>query len=603
MDVRAVYLKGNEAFAACDYEQALSYFLSITDVNYNDESLLLKISQCYQELSKYDEAIEFLETLLNLSIERGNYKKAIAICKRILSIDPDDTEVILKLANIFRRLKQNGEASYYYKIVAQHYEYAGFMDKAIEMLQIIKELGQEGVEDLLEIVKKEYKRGAKSKVDQNIDSIIAELKSGGEYGLLDVALNLALTNSSENMSYINDLAGLYFKSGRIVSCLHLCLWGMRLSPSASPVFVMLVKSLWALGHDDLAKRLCESVLNGEWTLDDKNTKDTIKKIHTMITDFQKEKVRIEEQKMEQSVKEKLDQELEYLERSDFTSVDHAAIDHDLVIRDLEERIDGSAGQNTTIMDPKKKSKLSPSMLDGIRDAEILISEGLYDKANQRLFGMLEEEPGNPEVKALMDKAIKLSNSMDSVPVTNRAEPMDMTTDEMISELERYLDSKRTEHAVHDGSEDNEPVKDIIELFKSKIRDILMPEDYKTLFDLGIAYMELELWEEAANSFKKVSDHLSSRNDDPDKLTESKIYYAYASARGGRYSELDDSIKFLAEMLKEAAYDRYKLDVLYYLAVCQEMKGDINSARTSYHNIINIDPSYRDVDIRLAVIGK
>ncbi|MCX6113226.1 MAG: tetratricopeptide repeat protein, partial [Proteobacteria bacterium] len=211
-----VYLKGNEAFAACNYEQALSCFLSILDVSLNDENLLLKISQCYQELAIYDEAIEFLEKFLTLSIEKGNYKKAIAICKRILSIDPDDTEVILKLANIFRKLKQYGEASYYYKIVAQHYEYAGFMDKAIEILQIIKELGQEGVEDLLEIVKKEYKRGAKSKVDQNIDSIISELKSGSEYNLLDVALNLALTNSSENMSYINDLTGLYFKTGRLI---------------------------------------------------------------------------------------------------------------------------------------------------------------------------------------------------------------------------------------------------------------------------------------------------------------------------------------------------------------------------------------------------
>jgi len=35
------------------------------------------------------------------------------------------------------------------------------MDKAIEVLQIIKELGQEGIDDLLDIVKKEYKRGAR----------------------------------------------------------------------------------------------------------------------------------------------------------------------------------------------------------------------------------------------------------------------------------------------------------------------------------------------------------------------------------------------------------------------------------------------------------
>lgn len=596
MDARSVYLKGNEAFAACNYEQALSYFLSILDTNLNDENLLLKISQCYQELSKYDEAIEFLETLLNISSQKGNYKKAIAICKRILSIDPDDTEVILKLANIFRKLKQYGEASYYYKIVAQHYEYAGFMDKAIEILQIIKELGQDGVEDLLEIVKKEYRRGAKNKVDQNIDSIITELKNGSEYPLLDVALNLALTNSPENKSYIYDLAILYFKTGRLISCLHLCTWGVRLSPSESPIFILLLKTLWALGYDDTTKKLCESVLNGEWTLDDKNSKITIKKIHSAIVEFQKERTRVEELKNEQSIKEKLDEELSYLRKQEFTKVNNTDIEHKLAMEEYEQKLQKAGDQKTTIIDTKKKTNLPSGVMEIIRESESLISDGLYDKAGQKLFGLLEEDPGNPEIRALLSKALKLSNDMDSFQEKPKTDQSGKTTDELIFALEKYLDTKGT---ISDDLE----IKNILGIFNSKINDVLLPNDYNTIFDLGVAYMELELWDEASISFKKVMEYLASNDYDGDKLTESKIYYAYSSARTGKDKQLDESIRILNQLQKESSYERYKLDALYYLAMCYEIKGDVVSARNSYNGIHQIDASYRDVDIRLAVIGK
>ncbi|MCX6113227.1 MAG: tetratricopeptide repeat protein [Proteobacteria bacterium] len=217
--------------------------------------------------------------------------------------------------------------------------------------------------------------------------------------------------------------------------------------------------------------------------------------------------------------------------------------------------------------------------------------------------MLEEEPGNPEIKALLEKAIKLSNNMDLGQAKIHTEQLDMTTDEMISELEKYLGDRTKEKEYQQDLVEDMEVRGVVELFNSRIKDILMPNDYKTLFDLGIAYMELELWDEAAGSFKKVMDYLSINNDDNDKLTESKIYYAYSSARSERHRDLDTSIQFLNKLLEESSYDRYKLDVLYYLAICYEMKGDIDNAKSSYKGISNIAPSYRDVEIRLAVIGK
>ncbi|MFH1223147.1 MAG: tetratricopeptide repeat protein [Pseudomonadota bacterium] len=593
MKAMQVYIKGNELFGLCHYEEALDKFLSILDTDNRNEHLLLKISQCYQELEQFDAAIDFLERLLNVSLQNGNYKKAIAICKRILSIDPDDAEVVLKLANIFRKLNQYGEACYYYKIVAQHYEYSGFIDKAIEVLQLIKELGHEGVEDLLEIVKKEYKRGAKAKADKNIEAIIKELKDGDEYTLLDVALNLALSNSPNNFNYVLESAKLYFRTGRLICCLHLCLWGLHLNPKSSTLLVILVKVLWALGKDEAALKLSESILKSDYELDDQDAaKNASSKVISLMKKFEKEK---------QPVQEELtsaDKELSYLEREDFTAVDHSKIDSDIIKEEMDKKLKEAVEDKTSIMDTKRNSKYSPRVLEGLREAEILISEKLYDKAGLKLFSLLEEEPGNDEIKILLSRVVKMSGAIDSSYMPSAVSEIryDKTTDEMIAELENFIGEPE------DKDRGELRATKIIETFNDKLRDVLLPSDYMTIFDLGIAYMELDLWPEAAGSFQRVVDYLSESKSDGERLTEAKIYWAYSESKAGNNIQTEEAAQFINGILNSGVSEKHKLVALYYMAQCYETLGDKKNAKKSYSDIIGIDPGYRDVEVRASMLG-
>ena len=602
MDHRGIYLKGHECFAQGQYEQALNFFLSIVDTNSKDENLLLRISQCYEQLDKYDDAIEFLERLLDISVEKGEYKKSIAICKRILSLDPDDTEVVLKLANIFRKIKQYGEASFYYKIVAQHYEYAGFMDKALEILQIIKELGQDGVEDLLEIVKNEYKRGAKAKADKNIDEIIVELKAGGEHKLLDVALNLALSNTPDKHIYVVELAELYFKTGKLESCIKLCLWGLHLNKRSAQTVFLLIKSMWALGWDDYARKFTDLVASGEIETDDEGSAIRATSIRDAMRVMEKEReIKIAEDPSTDGV---LDEEMSYLKSQEFTKVDHEDIKRKLIMEELEQKIDEAQNDKTSIIDLRRKNKFPPNMLEGLKEAEIMVSEGMYDKAGLRLFELLEEYPGNEEIKEALNRVLKLSSVADSVPIYSGSdlEREVHTTDEMVSELESYLDNEDDSISSEYENEEHK-VKRVVEMFNGKLKEILLPEDYNTIFDLGIAYMELELWEDAANSFKRVINQLSIATSTTNtRLVEAKIYYAYASAHTGEQNART-SARFLSSLVKETTSDKQKLEALYYLAMCYETAGDIENAKNSYEQISGIDPSYRDVEIRASVLGK
>jgi len=599
MDNKQVYLKGNEYFATCNYEQALNSFLSILETNSRDEHLLLKISQCYQELEHYDDAIEFLERLLNITLENNNYKKAIAICKRILSIDPDDAEVVLKLANIFRTLKQYGEACYYYKIVAQYYEYSGFMDKAIEVLQIIKELGYEGVEDLLEIVKKEYKRGAKAKADNNIDAIIKELKDGEEYTLLDVALNLALSNSPNNFSYVEDMAKLYFRTSRLVSSIHLCLWGLHLNPRSSSMLIILIKDLWAMGNDELAYKMVECVINGDFDLDDNDAAKTkAARMITLMRSFGKERSPVQEELGE------IDKELLYLEKEEYTSVDHSKIERGLMKDELNEQLDSAVGDKTSIIDLRKKGKYAPHVLEELKEAEILISEGLYDKAGLKLFSLLADEPGDKEIKGLLSRVVKMSGALDSSYGRSIAAELhtDKTPDEMMTDLENYLDSDVDRESLGVDKKDEQRTEKLVEVFSGRLKDVLLASDYRTIFDLGIAYMELELWNEASLSFERVVDYLSESKSDDDRLTSAKIYWAYSVSRTGGNMQAEEAIQFINGVLSGNISEKHKLDALYYLAQCYEFIGDKDNAKKKYRDIMSTNPSYRDVGVRASILG-
>ncbi len=592
MDVRGQYIKGNEAFATGNYGEALQLFLSLMVNDSEDEGLLLKISQCYQESESYDEAIEFLEKLLRLDIEKGDFKKAVAVCKRILSIDPDDTEVIVKLANIYRKIGQYGEASYYYRIAAQHYEYAGFMDKAIEMLQIVKELGQEGVEDLLEIIKNEYKRGARTKASRNIEQIIKELKEGGEYGLLDVALNLALSNTSDAFFYVEELSDLYFKTGRLKACSRLCLWGIHLKPASASMYYRLAKSFWALGLEDTSRKVMGSIVQGDIIIDDQDYIAKFTKMLDVMDDFEKERNLSVGDYKEESV-ESYESELSYLEREKFTNVNHTKIDLQVMQEEFDKKLEESTEDRTQVIDLKRKSKFSPKVLDGLREAEILMSEGFYDKAGVKLFSLLEEDPGNEDIKTMLNKAIKLSGSMDHVPVHSNYSDDKRTIDEISLELERYVGINGL------ASSDYE----LINIFSSKLENLLVPQDYLVLCDIGIAYMEMELWQEASDSFEKVVSYLENNRVDDNKLFEAKIYYAYCKAMSGGEEQKQVTALYFKNILSEDLSKRLRLSAMYYLAVCYEHMGDIGNSSKIYKDIAKEEPEYRDAHIRASVLEK
>ncbi|MEL7058974.1 MAG: tetratricopeptide repeat protein [Acidobacteriota bacterium] len=162
--------------------------------------------------------------------------------------------------------------------------------------------------------------------------------------------------------------------------------------------------------------------------------------------------------------------------------------------------------------------------------------------------------------------------------------------DLAAELEAELDLDAVDADLATSIEPQEQsLEEIIEGFKQGVAENLSAEDYDTHFNLGIAYREMGLMDEAIGEFQ-----LSSK--DPRYLVES------ASMLG---------ICFLEKGLPDLAVRWYKrglaapnlgeeaqLGLLYDLGEAFVAKGDADSAYRTFVEVYGQNTNYRDVSTRL-----
>ncbi|MBI5588011.1 MAG: tetratricopeptide repeat protein [Deltaproteobacteria bacterium] len=136
-----------------------------------------------------------------------------------------------------------------------------------------------------------------------------------------------------------------------------------------------------------------------------------------------------------------------------------------------------------------------------------------------------------------------------------------------------------------GSWGGSDSKEAYDEFKSGIGQQLSREDTETHYNLGIAYMEMELYGEASKEFKIA---LKDPHLEFDCLTRLGLC---AVSEGNAH----EAIGFYLKGLKvEGRSDSERMGMMYELALAYEAAGDGNEADKLFNAIYDIDPGYREV---------
>ena len=131
--------------------------------------------------------------------------------------------------------------------------------------------------------------------------------------------------------------------------------------------------------------------------------------------------------------------------------------------------------------------------------------------------------------------------------------------------------------------------EIFQEFQRSVKEQLGDEDFETHYNLGIAYKEMGLMEEAVAEFT-----LAEKS--PTRRLNAVSMIALCLREMGRFDEAALKLRTGISLAVEGSEDQKGF--LYDLATLHEQAGRAADAQDVLRRLLDIDPDYRDVAARL-----
>ncbi len=133
------------------------------------------------------------------------------------------------------------------------------------------------------------------------------------------------------------------------------------------------------------------------------------------------------------------------------------------------------------------------------------------------------------------------------------------------------------------------VAEVIADFRNATSEILELDDFQSHYDLGMTYLEMELFDEAASEFE-----VSARGETFALASQEMLGYCFL-----RRGQIDLAIRELRKGLEIPDHeDRDRLGLLYNLGIACGVTDQEEEAIDCFRRILEIDPEFRDARSRL-----
>lgn len=228
------------------------------------------------------------------------------------------------------------------------------------------------------------------------------------------------------------------------------------------------------------------------------------------------------------------------------------------------------------------------------EAVFYIQQGLYDDARGVCNRLLELYPGDEETLLKLSEIDEAVKTAASVPVA--PPPAEGGATESFFDLAAELDSEEFETlTTPPGMREGEKFgfEDLFSEFKKGVEAQLEKEDTETHYNLGIAYKEMGLLDDAVREFKIAAS-------DPKKEFDSYNLMGICYVEKGIPQKAIDIFKKGLE-LSGRAEDEYA-SMNYELGEAYKQCGMIAEALSAYGETSRRSPGFRDVESKIARLG-
>ena len=192
-------------------DKAVKEYLRIVHEDPKDVRVWLKIGDLYAKKGAKQDATDTYLKVARFYDEQGFYLKAVAVYKQILKLDPRLVDVILKLAELYRRLGLMSDAMQHYESVAAHFHREGKTKDALDTVKKLVELDPENIATRIKLAELYSKEGVVEEAVTQFTEACEQLRrQGRQDDFIKVAERL-LWHKPDNHALHRELAGLYLR--------------------------------------------------------------------------------------------------------------------------------------------------------------------------------------------------------------------------------------------------------------------------------------------------------------------------------------------------------------------------------------------------------
>jgi tetratricopeptide (TPR) repeat protein len=630
-------------------EAAIREYRRLLEQDPEDTGTLNRVGDLYSRVNKYDEAIELYRETAERFVDEGFYVKAIAVYKKIHRLDANQLDVYEKLARLYAVQGLVKDARTQYEVLADYYENEGKVEAAIgicrevvklepqnpshriRLADLYEQLGQTGdvVSEYLEIGRIMLDHGKLEKAVQLLDRAF-EMHPGSADLVVEAVLLLRAHGqraiSDEFLSRAEDNAEQSGREEAFASILERVL-ERDVAEVEPPAAVAEIEETAAPdpSREDVAAPVLESEPDDTLVLEPPE-----EDLATVAEEVEEQAAAaVPKARESQGRLEDLLDEVEVFVGYGFKE---KALDRlGDVIREFPDAMPAYRQLLTLLLEDRSyraaveaANQMSAAALrtgaredwDAMRarlESDGFLIEGDQVKAGPAMLHDDSEEidlldPKGADLQAIIDSAREASSAHeddvfvldppqgDVVPVVDgKADSpvgFNVVDDEfadLAAEVEKEIEAAAGAPA---ESPDTPSLEEIVESFKQGVAENLSSEDFDTHYNLGIAYREMGLIDEAVGEFEiaaQSSDYFIGccsllglcHRDRGD----------FDGATGWYRKGLDTSDLLVEE----------RLALLYDLADTYELSGDTGAARETFGELASVDAAYRDIEDRLAAL--
>lgn len=230
----------------------------------------------------------------------------------------------------------------------------------------------------------------------------------------------------------------------------------------------------------------------------------------------------------------------------------------------------------------------PGEVEEILDeADFFLAQGLFSEARNTLSDALKQHPGHP----LLAEKLR---EVDQLALAPRAVPVELDIDDQSFELAEKLAAEFGEVEDTQAGSDVLDVEQVFEQFKKGVEQQVGAEDTETHFDLGIAYKEMGLLDDAIGEFR-----LCLSNPSRTCIAETMIGLCHIEK-----GAITDAIThFKKGLYAEQKSEREELGLYFELGCAYELLEDPSEALYYFQKVQKRDPGFRGVAERIAALSQ